>query len=158
MTIPGNADPRAAEEGWLKAASLLPGAVLLFTLLALAAPAAGQDAESGPAKPAAGVSPVQAAPSSRKASKPAPAEATSAARSGSPSTAPGASGRRSGKGPRTLDEITIEGEIAVPQVLFITARERRHYRDFLHRNYLKDSRDLCREIPVPTRLASWLRP
>ena len=77
---------------------------------------------------------------------------------GSPSPPPKTPSKRSGKGLRTLDEINIEGEIAVPQVLFITARERKHYQDFLHRQYLKGSQELCRETQIPTRLGSWLRP
>jgi hypothetical protein len=124
-------------------------------LLALAASATGQEREAAPATPAPEVSAPQASPESPAAATPAPAGPRAAADSGSSPTPSGASGRRSGKGPRTLDEITIEGEIAVPQVLFITARQRRHYQDFLHRNYLKGSRELCRETPVPVRLGSW---
>ena len=36
----------------------------------------------------------------------------------------------------TLDAITIEGEIDVPQVLFITARDQFRNTDFLHRLFL----------------------
>jgi hypothetical protein len=57
-----------------------------------------------------------------------------------------------GKGPRTLDEINIEGEIAVPQVLFITARDRKRYRDLLHRRYLENSAEIGRELTLPARL------
>jgi hypothetical protein len=57
--------------------------------------------------------------------------------------------KRLGKGIRTLDEITIEGEVAVPQVLFITARDRPRYEDRLHRRYLRGSLDLARTTPLP---------
>jgi hypothetical protein len=141
----------------LKAATWLGTGLALALLLALAGNAAGQEQDPGPAAasspapaPQTAQEPPEAAAPARKASKPAAA--------GSAPTAARASKPRSGKGPRTLDEITIEGEIAVPQVLFITARERKHYQDFLHRNYLMSSRELCRDTPVPVRLGSWLLP
>ena len=52
-------------------------------------------------------------------------------------------------GNRTLDEIHIEGEVAVPQVLFITARDQRRYLDFQHRRYLKNSRQLSESTVYP---------
>jgi hypothetical protein len=53
---------------------------------------------------------------------------------------------------RTLDAIQIEGEVDMPQVLFITARE--HYRtmDHLHRNYVKNCSRIGRETQIPKRL------
>ena len=68
----------------------------------------------------------------------------------------GALGEGRSKGPRTLDEINIEGEIAVPQVLFITARDRKRYRDLLHRRYLDGSTEIGRELALPARLGSML--
>lgn len=65
---------------------------------------------------------------------------------------------RKSKGIRTLDEITIEGEIAVPQVLFIMARERHRYLDRLHRRYLKSSVEIGRETRFPTQFATQLLP
>ena len=55
-------------------------------------------------------------------------------------------------GPRTLDEIRIEGEIPVPQVLFITAREQRRFMEFQHHRYQRTSLELGRATPTPTRL------
>ena len=52
--------------------------------------------------------------------------------------------------PRTLDDVHIEGEIPVPQVLFITARDQRRYMDFQHHRYLKTSTRLGEETPFPT--------
>ena len=54
-------------------------------------------------------------------------------------------------GSRTLEDIHIEGEIPVPQVLFITAREQRRFVGFQHRRYLRTSRDLAEATPIPSR-------
>lgn len=53
---------------------------------------------------------------------------------------------------RTLDSITIEGEIAVPQVLFITSREQPRYRDLLHRRFLRTSVDVGEQVGLPSRV------
>lgn len=53
---------------------------------------------------------------------------------------------------RTLDDIHIEGEIPVPQVLFITARDQRRFLDFQHSRYLRTSRELAAATPLPTRI------
>jgi hypothetical protein len=49
----------------------------------------------------------------------------------------------------TLDEINIEGEVAVPRVLFITARDRERFHDPLHRLYLRSSTELGRDMRFP---------
>jgi hypothetical protein len=54
-------------------------------------------------------------------------------------------------GSRTLEDIHIEGEIPVPQVLFITAREQRRFLGFQHRRYLRSSHDLAQATPIPSR-------
>ncbi len=54
--------------------------------------------------------------------------------------------------PRTLDDIHIEGEIPVPQVLFITARDQRRFLEFQHHRYQRTSRELGRATPTPSRL------
>lgn len=51
--------------------------------------------------------------------------------------------------PRTLDEITIEGEIAMPQVLFITAREPYRFADLAHRVYLPRAEAARSRATVP---------
>lgn len=56
--------------------------------------------------------------------------------------------------PRTLDEINIEGEVDMPQVLFITARERFRTDDKLHRRYLKSCAQIGREAEVPRRISN----
>jgi hypothetical protein len=61
-------------------------------------------------------------------------------------------GRDTLAGPRTLDEINIQGEIPVPQVLFITARDQRRFLDFQHRRYLKNSQ----RVGETTVLPSWI--
>ncbi len=55
--------------------------------------------------------------------------------------------------PRTLDDVHIEGEIAVPQVLFITAREQRRFMDFQHHRFMRNSKQLGEETPYPTWVA-----
>lgn len=55
-------------------------------------------------------------------------------------------------GSRTLEDIHIEGEIPVPQVLFITARDQRRFMEFQHRRYLRTSRQLGEATPLPSRV------
>jgi len=57
-----------------------------------------------------------------------------------------------GIGGRTLEDIHIEGEIPVPQVLFITAREQRRFMEFQHHRYLKSSRDVGASTVPPSRI------
>ena len=54
--------------------------------------------------------------------------------------------------PRTLDEIQIEGEIPVPQVLFITAREQRRFMEFQHHRYQKTCVELGRATATPSQI------
>jgi hypothetical protein len=53
---------------------------------------------------------------------------------------------------RTIDAINIEGEIAVPQVLFITSRDNRRYRDGMGKNFRMGTLDVTRSIAMPSRL------
>jgi hypothetical protein len=55
--------------------------------------------------------------------------------------------------PRTLEDIHIEGEIPVPQVLFVTVRDQRRFTQFHHRRYLKTSQQLGEATPLPKRIA-----
>ncbi len=55
-------------------------------------------------------------------------------------------------GVRTLEEINIEGEIAVPQVLFITARDTRRFRDGLGATYRMSAVDVARSLTLPGRV------
>ena len=54
--------------------------------------------------------------------------------------------------PRILDDIRIEGEIPVPQVLFITARDQRRFMEFQHHRYQVTSLELGRATPAPRQL------
>lgn len=101
-------------------------ALAFLALLATAAPAAAAG------KPAA-KRPVAPAPAARAETlaRPAPGQAN-----------------------RKLEDIHIEGEIPVPQVLFVTARDQRRFLDFQHGRYLRTSRQLAEQTPVP----SWLPP
>ena len=56
------------------------------------------------------------------------------------------------KATRTLDAITIEGEIAVPQVLFITSRDFRRHRDGIDAKFRKNALEVARPTGLPTRL------
>lgn len=116
-------------------------AILVLVAVWLIPATAAPQAPSGKDAPAA-TAPTKAAPAPERAASP---------------DAKAVSGRH-GKGIRTLDEITIEGEIAVPQVLFITARDRQRYRDFLHRHYLKTALELARETVVPKAIGLGPRP
>jgi len=53
---------------------------------------------------------------------------------------------------RTIDAITIEGEIAVPQVLFISSRDNRRYRDGIGKLYRKNTKELARSLKAPDRV------
>jgi hypothetical protein len=55
-------------------------------------------------------------------------------------------------GARRLEDIHIEGEIPVPQVLFVTGRDQRRFMDFQHRRYLKTSLEVGRATVLP----SWI--
>ncbi|MCA9755327.1 MAG: hypothetical protein KDA27_05950 [Candidatus Eisenbacteria bacterium] len=62
--------------------------------------------------------------------------------------------------PRTLDEISIEGEVAMPQVLFITAREPYRFPDIAHRGYLVSADDVRSLVtfPIPLWIGRTLAP
>ena len=57
-----------------------------------------------------------------------------------------------GEAMRTLQAITIEGEIAVPQVLFITSRDYPRYRDGLALRFRMSALDVARSADRPSRL------
>jgi hypothetical protein len=54
--------------------------------------------------------------------------------------------------PRTLDDIHIEGEIPVPQILFITARDQRRFMEFQSRRYLRSAREVGAAAALPSRI------
>jgi hypothetical protein len=106
---------------------------------------------------AAGDATVSSTPPARKAAvKRAPVRKTSAAKPASVKTtdaAPAAKDEKTAGLPRRLDEINIEGEIAVPQVLFVTARDQRRFMDFQQRRYVKSSLEVGTEKVFPTWIA-----
>lgn len=53
---------------------------------------------------------------------------------------------------RRLEDIHIEGEIPVPQVLFVTGRDQRRFLDFQHQRYLKTSVEVGQKAVYP----SWI--
>jgi hypothetical protein len=54
---------------------------------------------------------------------------------------------------RRLEDIHIEGEIPVPQVLFVTGRDQRRFLDFQHRRYMNANAASGRGTAAPT----WIR-
>ena len=104
-------------------------ALALLALLLLAAPAGATAPTSSHAVRPAVRKPV--------AAKPAPADSTRS---------------RSRLAPRTLDDIHIEGEIPVPQVLFITARDQRRFMEFQQHRYTRTSLELGRGTAMPSRI------
>ena len=109
-------------------------ALLALALLAFAATAWAESAK--PAAPPKSV--VRKATRPGSAAKPAAKPAAAAGKA--------AANRR-------LDDIHIEGEIPVPQVLFVTAREQRRFMDFQHHRYLKPSTKVGDEAALPTWIA-----
>jgi hypothetical protein len=79
-----------------------------------------------------------------------PATTTSVTRKRAPADTSGHT--RPKVAPRTLDDIHIEGEIPVPQVLFITAREQRRFMEFQHHRYQRTSLELGRATATPSRI------
>jgi hypothetical protein len=97
------------------------------------------------------------APRSARASAPhaAPVARHAAARPGTRANASKrAATTQAAPGPRTLGDVHIEGEIAAPQVLFITARDQRRFVEFQHHRYLSTSRELGARTAFPTRIVS----
>jgi len=95
------------------------------------------------------------ATTSARAQAPAkPRSATHAASSTRTSRAAGtATPTRAAEPSRTLQDIHIEGEIPVPQVLFITARDQRRFMDLQHRRYLRTSQEVGEQTVFPSWIA-----
>ena len=55
---------------------------------------------------------------------------------------------------RTLEAIEIEGELAIPQVLFITSRDHPRYRDGLRERYRKTALEIGQQAVHPRRFRS----
>jgi len=95
-----------------------------FCVMVLALPAAAQSQSSPPSRAA-----ISTRPSTR-------ATATGPATVRKPSS-------------RMLEDILIEGEIPVPQVLFVTARDQRRFLTSSHRRYLATSQQLGQSTLLP---------
>lgn len=138
---------------------------LLIACFAISAEAATGASSKAPATARATASRSGTAGSARhpaRVAKSAAARGSTGGRtSGVASGAPGsnssdldaaAEGTHAKGGTRALREIHIEGEIPVPQVLFITARDQRRIVDFNHRRYLKTSVEVGRCAILPTSI------
>jgi hypothetical protein len=82
----------------------------------------------------------------------APTPGASTRRAATPGRAAATPVAKPNAAPRTLDDIHIEGEIPVPQVLFITARDQRRFLEFRHRRYLPTSRELGAGAAMPSQV------
>ena len=91
-----------------------------------------------------------AAPAKAKAKRPARRATASASQPATPAATPA--------GPRRLDDIHIEGEIPVPQVLFVSAREQRRFLDFQQARWLRSARQMGESTPVPTTVVRTTSP
>ena len=116
--------------------------VLLFALALAASGAPAATAAAATPPPRAGVSRAAAKPATRPVAHAKPGARTT--------TAAGATAA----GNRRLTDVHIEGEMPVPQVLFITARDQRRYVDFQHQRYLPDSRSLGAATRGPAHVAA----
>jgi hypothetical protein len=125
-------------------------ALIVAPALALGAPATPTAAKaSAPAK--------STAKPGKKTSKAAPKSSRATAQKTSRSTT-AASAPAGTAGPRRLEDIHIEGEVPVPQVLFITARDQRRFLESHHELYLRTSRELGESTPLPARVVLTLAP
>jgi len=120
--------------------------IRIVLLLLSAASLFGTGAGARAAEPAS--APLATA---RTAARPAPSTPAPAKRSRRETTEQATSGRPR-VAPRMLDDIRIEGEIPVPQVLFVTARDQRRFMEFQHHRYQVTSLELGRATPGPSRL------
>lgn len=128
-------------------------ALTLSLALLLSAPIAG--AQTSPPTTATATTPPAVAPAKTKAA----GAKTTAKKAGTRKATAKKAAETSGKGKtaakpetRTLQDIHIEGEIPVPQVLFITARDQRRFVDFQHQRYLKTSQEVGQQTALPSRL------
>ena len=98
-----------------------------------------------------GATPTKAKPSSTKSSQKS-ASKKSRATAQKTQKATAAKAPAGTAGPRRLEDIHIEGEVPVPQVLFITARDQRRFLESHHELYLRTSRELGESTPLPARV------
>lgn len=109
--------------------------------------------DSSAAAPQANPPVAPAAQAPRRDAAPAPRVTSAAGRApGSASARATTTKASSGAAPRRLDEVHIEGEVPVPQVLFITARDQRRLMDVHYRRYLRTSRELGEQTVLPSRI------
>lgn len=60
------------------------------------------------------------------------------------------------KAVRTLEEIKIEGEIDIPQVLFITSRDHPRFSDGLRERYRESALEIGHQVVFPYRFRALL--
>ena len=116
---------------------------LVSVLAVVVAPVLAQGAASGTSTGTKVSAPAKSsAKATAKSPKSASKKATTAQKAPSSTTA--AKAPAGTAGPRRLEDIHIEGEVPVPQVLFITARDQRRFMEFQHHRYTRTSLELGR--------------
>ncbi len=132
----------------MSGASMTQSVVMLVLVLA----GAGVYGDGASAAGATGGSGIASAANARQASTAAVARDTSDAPLAIKTDTARSRAPRLGSATRQIEPTHIAGEIPVPQVLFITARDQRRFSDFHHRRYLRSSRELADATPTP----SWM--
>jgi len=120
---------------------------LMCVLGLIGSPVLAQGAPATPTAAKATAPAKSAAKPVKKASKSTRATAQKATKSTTVASKPVGTA-----GPRRLEDIHIEGEVPVPQVLFITARDQRRFLESHHELYLRTSRELGESTPLPARV------
>ena len=133
---------------WIR---IVPGMLVALALACFASGATAQGtAAATPATPTS--APKSSAPKTKRRTTTTSVSGKTASR-GATATAAKSAAPKDGA-PRRLTDVHIEGEMPVPQVLFITARDQRRYVDFQHQRYLRDSRALGAATATPTRVTA----
>ena len=124
--------------------------VVALTMVVCAGPAGAQSASP----PETRVMGPKQTPVKTKAAQVAKASHKKTTAKATPDTAKSGKASAAGAaGHRLLDDIHIQGEIPVPQVLFITARDQRRFLDFQHRRYMRNAQRIGETTVMPSWIA-----
>ncbi|HTM57171.1 MAG TPA: hypothetical protein VL123_02020 [Candidatus Udaeobacter sp.] len=111
-------------------------------------------AQADPAAPGADRAAAPAHASKSAVSKAPASKARRSPRSRAGTSASGIKPPAADSTQRRLTDIHIEGEIPVPQVLFVTASDQRRFIDLQHRRYLRSAAELGKATGLPARIQS----
>ena len=124
---------------------------LVSVLALIVAPVLAQGAASGTSTGTKVSAPAKSSAKATAKSPKSPSKKATTAQK-APSSTTAAKAPAGTAGPRRLEDIHIEGEVPVPQVLFITARDQRRFLESHHELYLRTSRELGESTPLPARV------